>query len=111
MSLANLWTIIFTTSGLFFFAAGTVGLLRFPDVFSRLHALTKADNLGLGLIVLGLLPQMTSLFDAIQIFLTWLLVMIFGAVASYLIANQALGHDKENPARQEKTIGKQNNVR
>ena len=34
--------------------AGTVGLLRFPDPLSRLHALTKADNLGLGLIVLAI---------------------------------------------------------
>ena len=30
----------------FFFVGGTVGLLRFPDVYSRLHALTKADNIG-----------------------------------------------------------------
>jgi len=37
----------------FFFLAGTVGLLRFPDVHSRLHALTKADNLGLGLLWRG----------------------------------------------------------
>ena len=44
-------------AGAFFFLAGTVGLLRFPDSLTRLHALTKADNLGLGLIVLGLLPR------------------------------------------------------
>lgn len=31
-------------TGLFFFIAGSVGLLRLPDVYSRLHALTKADN-------------------------------------------------------------------
>ena len=47
-------------AGAFFFLAGTVGLLRFPDSLTRLHALTKADNLGLGLIVLGLLPQADS---------------------------------------------------
>ncbi len=34
-----------------------MGLLRFPDTLTRLHALSKADNLGLGLIVLGLLPR------------------------------------------------------
>ena len=37
-------------AGAFFFLAGTVGLLRFPDTLTRLHALTKADNLGLGLV-------------------------------------------------------------
>ncbi len=58
MSLAlDALTIITVSAGAFFFLAGSVGLLRFPDALSRLHALTKADNLGLGLIVLGLLLQ------------------------------------------------------
>ena len=46
--------------------AGTVGLLRFPDALTRLHALTKADNLGLGLIVLGLLPRADGLLGALS---------------------------------------------
>ncbi|MFT6310066.1 MAG: multicomponent Na+:H+ antiporter subunit G [Porticoccus sp.] len=79
-----------TVSGLFFFLAGSIGLLRFPDVFCRLHALTKADNLGLGLIVFGVLPQAASVFDALQLILIWLLVMVAGAVGCYLIANQAV---------------------
>ncbi len=106
MSLPDVTTFIFTSAGMFFFFAGTVGLLRFPDVFSRLHALTKADNLGLGLIVLGLLPQMPSIFDAIQIVLTWILVMITGAVVSYLIANHALGMKTANFANQRPTAEK-----
>ncbi|HCC61138.1 MAG TPA: cation:proton antiporter [Pseudomonas sp.] len=40
--------------GLLFFVAGSIGLLRFPDTVSRLHALTKADTLGLGLVIAGL---------------------------------------------------------
>lgn len=89
MNAANIFTILLTSGGLFFFFAGTVGLLRFPDVFSRLHALTKADNLGLGMIVLGVLPQVDSMFDQAQLVLTWLLVMIAGAVSCFLVANQA----------------------
>jgi multicomponent Na+:H+ antiporter subunit G len=54
-------SIIAIGTGAFFFFAGTVGLLRFPDALTRLHALTKADNLGLGLVVLGLLPRTGSL--------------------------------------------------
>ena len=45
----DLFSIVAIGAGVFFFLAGTVGLLRFPDALSRLHALTKADNLGLGL--------------------------------------------------------------
>jgi multicomponent Na+:H+ antiporter subunit G len=84
-----MFTVIMTASGLFFFFAGSIGLLRFPDVFCRLHALTKADNLGLGLIVFGVLPQAASIFDALQIIFIWLLVMVAGAVGCYLVANQA----------------------
>ena len=40
-------------AGLAFYTAGTVGLLRFPDQRSRVHALSKADNLGLGLVLAG----------------------------------------------------------
>ena len=51
----DLLSVLAIVSGAFFYLAGTVGLLRFPDAYTRLHALTKADNLGLALVVLGLL--------------------------------------------------------
>jgi multicomponent Na+:H+ antiporter subunit G len=59
----DIFTIVAVSSGAFFFLAGTVGLLRFPDTLTRLHALTKADNLGLGLIMLGLLPHVAWPFS------------------------------------------------
>ena len=81
MSLArDVMTIAAVSAGAFFFLAGTVGLLRFPDTLTRLHALTKADNLGLGLIVLGLLPQAGGLFDALKLVTVWLFVQLSGAV-------------------------------
>ncbi len=73
-------------AGLVFFLAGTVGLLRFPDAFTRLHALTKADNLGVALVVIGLLPQMDGLLAALKLVLVWLLVMLSSAAVSQLIA-------------------------
>ncbi len=54
----DVFSIVAIVAGLVFFLAGTVGLLRFPDAYTRLHALTKADNLGVALVVIGLLPQM-----------------------------------------------------
>jgi multicomponent Na+:H+ antiporter subunit G len=75
--------------GAFFFLAGTVGLLRFPDTLTRLHALTKADNLGLGLIMLGLLPQVVWPFGALKLFVVWVLVMVASAGASQLGARGA----------------------
>jgi multicomponent Na+:H+ antiporter subunit G len=84
-------------SGGFFFVAGTVGLLRLPDLFSRLHALTKADNLGLGLIILGLLPFVPDVFYGAKLVLLWLLVMLSGATGAHLIAKRALRGDGEDP--------------
>jgi multicomponent Na+:H+ antiporter subunit G len=85
----DIFTILAVTGGAFFFMAGTVGLLRFPDPLTRLHALTKADNLGLGLIVLGLLPQAHGPIDALKLVAVWLLVQLAGATVSQLIAGEA----------------------
>lgn len=74
--------------GLLFFAAGSVGLLRFPDTLSRLHALTKADTLGLGLVVAGLSLRAGSLLEVAQMLLIWLLVLASGATACQLLARQ-----------------------
>jgi multicomponent Na+:H+ antiporter subunit G len=88
--LLHAFTVVCVSAGLFFFLAGTLALLRFPDPLSRLHGLTKADNLGLGLIVLGLLPQVSSLSQALKLLLLWVLMQIASATAGRLIARVAL---------------------
>lgn len=75
--------------GAFFYFAGTVGLLRFPDVYCRLHALSKADNLGLGCILLGLALQAESLAAALKLLLIWPLVLGASASVGYAIARRA----------------------
>ena len=85
-SLADLVTVVLVGAGALLFLAGALGLLRFPDTLSRLHAISKADNLGLGLIVLGLLPQMASLADGLKLLCIWLLAQLSAATASQLLA-------------------------
>jgi multicomponent Na+:H+ antiporter subunit G len=80
-------------AGAFFYLAGTVGLLRFPDAYTRLHALTKADNLGLVLVVIGLLPQVDGVLAGLKLVLVWLLVMLSSAAVSQLIARAARRED------------------
>lgn len=82
-------TILCLVVGSFFFLAGTVGLLRLPDVFTRLHALTKADNLGLGLILLGAAFQVESGFTLFKLGLIWVLVMVASATVAHLIGRTA----------------------
>jgi multicomponent Na+:H+ antiporter subunit G len=83
-------------SGAFFFIAGTIGLLRLPDLFSRLHALTKADNLGLGLIMLGCVRFAPDGLYMAKMLLLWLLVMASGATGAHLIAKRAYRGDGED---------------
>jgi multicomponent Na+:H+ antiporter subunit G len=90
MSLSEWISVVFVTVGAFFFFAGTVGLLRFPDVYSRLHALTKADNTGLGFITVAMMIQMESWTAMLKLLLIWLLIMFAGATVCHLIARAAL---------------------
>jgi multicomponent Na+:H+ antiporter subunit G len=86
MNLAlDLFSLVAISAGAFFFFAGTVALLRFPDSLTRLHALTKADNLGLGLVVLGLLAQAGSLLHGLRLIAIWALIQVSGAATSQLI--------------------------
>lgn len=88
-AMLDLFTIFAVSAGAFFFLAGVVGLLRFPDTLSRLHALTKADNVGLGLIVIGLLPQAGGLLAALKLLLVWMLVLLAGSTVGQVMARVA----------------------
>ncbi len=92
--LLDAFTVLAVGAGLVFLLAGTAGLLRFPDAPSRLHALTKADGLGLGLIVLGLLPRVGFPFGALKLLLVWGLVLLSGAVVGQMIARHATAEEE-----------------
>ena len=89
MDLLDLLSAAFLVVGAAFFLAGTVGLLRFPDVYTCLHALAKVDNLGLGFTVLGLLIQAPEPVAALKLILVWLLALAASATVSFLIARRA----------------------
>ncbi len=76
-------------SGLIFFLCGSIGLLRLPDLYSRLHALTKADNLGLGLLLSGMALYQQDLLFSLKLLLIWLAVLAASSASAYLIAQQA----------------------
>lgn len=89
MDLRDLATGLGLLVGALFFFSGTLGLLRFPDVYTRLHALTKADNLGLGFVVIALMFQATSWLQVLKLLSIWILVLVAGAAAAFLIAQPA----------------------
>lgn len=90
MSAASAVSSALLVIGAFFFLAGTAGLLRFPDVFTRLHALTKADNLGLGFVVVGLALEAEGFAAVLELASIWALVLLSSSISCQLIARAAL---------------------
>lgn len=72
--------------GTLFFTAGTLGLIRFPDVRSRLHALTKADNLGLGMVLVGVAIPLGDWTTAGVLVLAWAFALGAAAVSAQVLA-------------------------
>jgi multicomponent Na+:H+ antiporter subunit G len=73
--------------GLFFSVVGIVGLIRFPDVYCRIHASGKVATLGLVGLLAGtafLMPETTLKALALALF-----VMVTSPVASHAIASAA----------------------
>jgi multicomponent Na+:H+ antiporter subunit G len=84
MTVLEIVSAALVVTGAFFFLAGTAGILRFPDLHSRIHALTKADNLGLGFVVLGLIVQSGSVAVILKLILVWILALLAAGTNGYL---------------------------
>ncbi len=76
MNIADILFVLFMVGGLFFFTTATLGLLRFPDFYSRLHATGKGDTLAVFLSLIGLgiyegfsLTSLKIVFIAVFMFL------------------------------------------
>ncbi len=80
---------LLTAGGMVFFLAGTVGVLRFPDTLTRMHALTKADSLGLGLLALGFAARAETLAAAGMLVVIWLLVLVASGPLAALLGGAA----------------------
>ena len=89
MPLLDLASLLLGATGAFFFCAGAVGLVRLPDVYCRLHALSKADNLGLGLIVVAAMLQADSWLAVFKLGLIWGFILVASSCLCVLIAREA----------------------
>ncbi len=99
--LIDLLTIVFFVLGAFFFMVGTVGLIRLPDALTRVHATTKADTLGLGLIIVGLWLQLGFEIVSIKLLIILVFIWITNPTAAHLIG-KALYYYESKKEREEK---------
>ena len=76
-------------AGGFFVIVGAVGVLRFPDFYTRLHAAGVTDTLGADLILLGLLLQVPDVMTAIKLILIMFFILMTSPVATHSVAHAA----------------------
>ena len=94
--MVNAISAILVVSGLVFFLVGSIGLLRLPDTYTRLHALTKADNLGLGLLITGLALYEQDLLFALKLMVIWVAVLAASSASAHLIAQHVRRQETDN---------------
>jgi multicomponent Na+:H+ antiporter subunit G len=87
----NILVVIGLAAGLLFFLGGTVGILRFPDFYTRLHAAGKLDTMGLLMSLLSMALyaggdlSVTSVLTAFKIVLIVVFVFITSPTATHAI--------------------------
>jgi len=82
----NSFGVGFIAAGVFFFAAGTLGLIRFPDVLTRMHATTKCDTLGAGLILVGLMFFPGTIYLRLKLAIIIIFLWIANPTAAHYMA-------------------------
>ncbi|MGJ8562108.1 MAG: monovalent cation/H(+) antiporter subunit G [Alphaproteobacteria bacterium] len=76
-------------AGLFFVLAGTIGVLRLPDFFTRVHAAGMTDTLGAELIIVGLMIQAGFTQLSLKFLLVAMLLLVTSPTATHAVANAA----------------------
>jgi multicomponent Na+:H+ antiporter subunit G len=88
--------------GGFFYVVGAIGLNRMPDIFTRMHAVSVSETLGVGLMILGMALQAGFTLVTVKLLIILVVMMWTGAVATHALARAAL-HDGEKPLLADET--------
>ncbi len=84
--------VLFMLGGALFMLAGSIGIVRFPDVYCRAHAATKVDTLGIMLFILGLVFFVGLNLTSVKFLLVAAFVALTSPVAAHALCRRALLH-------------------
>ena len=76
-------------AGSFFYIVGSIGLIRMPDVFTRMHATSVSDTFGAFLILTGLILQAGISLVALKLAIIISIIFVTGPVATHALARAA----------------------
>ncbi len=81
---------VFILLGSFFYLIGAVGLIRMPDMFTRLHATSVSDTLGAGLLIVGMMIQAGWGLVSAKLLIILAILIFTGPVATHALARAAI---------------------
>ena len=81
---------IFLLGGAIFLLVGAIGALRFPDFYTRLHAVSVCDTMGAGLVLVGLMLQGGLSLVTVKLLLMFYFMMFTGPTAVHALAEAAM---------------------
>jgi len=87
--ISSVLTIIFVVLGIFFLLIGSVGTIRLPDFYSRTHATSKSDTLGMMLIIIGLIIFEGLTINSGKLFLVLLFILLANPIGAHALARAA----------------------
>jgi multicomponent Na+:H+ antiporter subunit G len=76
--------------GSFLCVSGGIGILRFPDFYTRMHAVGVAETLGASMILIGLMMHSTDFLVFVKLVMILLLILLIGPTTSHVLAKAAL---------------------
>ncbi len=85
----NIITILLILAGIFFMFSGSFGILRLPDFYSRTHAVSKSDTLGILLVILGLIVYEGLTLNTIKLTFIVLFVALSNPIGTHALARAA----------------------
>jgi multicomponent Na+:H+ antiporter subunit G len=86
----NILTILFVAAGAFFMLVGSIGVVRLPDFFTRSHATSKSDTLGIMLVLGGLAIYEGFTVTSLKLILIVFFIALANPVGSHALARSAL---------------------
>ncbi|MAO65972.1 MAG: cation:proton antiporter [Balneola sp.] len=90
IDITSVLTILFVAAGIFFLLVGSIGIIRLPDFYSRTHATSKSDTLGMMLVIIGLIIYEGLTINGGKLFLVLLFILLANPVGAHALARAAL---------------------
>jgi len=91
--IVNMGSALCLLLGSFLCLSGGVGIIRFPDFYTRMHAVGVTDTLGAGTILIGLMLQNPGGLVVLKLLLILVMTLFISPVASHALAKAAFRND------------------